>query len=77
MIRDEFEFYDANQAGIVDGHLDEFVVIKDCKVRGYYKIEEDALDSMVGEKPGTFMVHKCKKPEADIAHYFNNAVAFV
>jgi hypothetical protein len=72
MVRDEFEFYDANQAEIVTGHLDEFVVIKDRKVRGYYKTEEDALDSMIGEKLGTFMVHKCQKPGADIAHYYNN-----
>jgi hypothetical protein len=77
MVRHEFEFYDANQADIVAGHLDEFVVIKDCTVRGYYKTEDDAFDSMIGEEPGTFMVQCCQKPGTDIAHYYNNAIVFV
>jgi hypothetical protein len=77
MVRDEFEFYDANQAEIVAGHLDEFVVIKDRKVRGYYITEEEAFDSMIGEELGTFMVQRCQKPGTDIAHYYNNAVVFV
>jgi hypothetical protein len=77
MIRDEFEFYDVNQAEIVAGHLDEFVVIKDRTVRGYYKTEEEALDSMIGEELGAFMVQRCQEPGTDIAHYYNNEVAFV
>jgi non-ribosomal peptide synthetase component E (peptide arylation enzyme) len=77
MIHDEFEFYDANQAEIVNGHLGEFVVIKDLKVRGYYKTEEEALDSMLGEELGTFMVQRCQEPGTDIAHYYNNEVVFV
>jgi hypothetical protein len=77
MVREEFEFYDANQAEIVAGHLEDFVVIKDCKVRGYYKTEEEAFDSMIGEELGTFMVQRCQKPGTDIAHYYNTAVVFV
>jgi hypothetical protein len=77
MIQDEFEFYDVNQASIVKGHLDEFVVIKDRKIRGYYKTEDTALDSMVGEKLGTFMVQRCAEPGTDIAHYYNNSIVFV
>jgi hypothetical protein len=77
MVRDEFEFYDVNQAEIVTGHLDEFVVIKDRQIRGYYKTEDAAFDSMIGEELGTFMVQRCEKPGTDIAHYYNNAVVFV
>jgi hypothetical protein len=78
MIHDEFEFYDANQAEIVVGHLDEFVVIKNLKVRGYYKIEEEAFHSMsvLGEKLGTFMVKRCQKPGTGIIGYYNDAVVF-
>jgi hypothetical protein len=76
MIDDEFTFYEANQDKIVEGHLDEFVVIKNQKILGYYKAEEDAFDAMVGEKLGTFMVKKCQLPGTDIIEYFNNAVVF-
>jgi hypothetical protein len=76
MINDEFTFYDTNQDAIVKGHLDEFVVIKDQQVCGYYKTEDAAFDSMIGEELGTFMVKCCKEPGTDIIEYFNNAVAF-
>jgi hypothetical protein len=78
MIYDEFEFYDANQAEIVAGRLDEFVVIKDRKVRGYYKTEQEAFLSMsvLGEKLGTFMVKRCQKPGTDSIGYYNDAVVF-
>ncbi|MDR0731560.1 MAG: hypothetical protein LBF63_07820 [Treponema sp.] len=76
MIEDDFTFYEAHQNEIVKGHLNEFVVIKDQKVRGYYRAEEDAFDSMIGEKLGTFMVKKCQLPGTDVVNYFNNTVAF-
>jgi hypothetical protein len=72
----EFAFYEAHQSKIVRGHLGEFVVIKDRAVLGYYKVEEDAFDSMVGKKLGTFMVKKCCLPGTDIAGCFNNTIAF-
>jgi non-ribosomal peptide synthetase component E (peptide arylation enzyme) len=78
MVRDEFEFYDANQVEIVTGHLDEFVVIKDRTVRGYYKTEKEAFHSMSvpGEKLGTFMVKRCQKPGTDVIGYYNDTVVF-
>jgi hypothetical protein len=76
MIGEDFTFYEAHQNEIVKGHLNEFVVIKDQKVRGYYRAEEDAFDSMIGEKLGTFMVKKCQLPGTDVVNYFNNTVAF-
>jgi hypothetical protein len=76
MIHDEFEFYYTNQESIIEGHLDEFVVIKDRQVRGYYKTEEAALHSMIDEELGTFMLHRCQELEAETAHYYNDAVTF-
>ena len=76
MIGEEFAFYDAHQKEIVEGHLDEFVVIKNQRALGYYKTEDDAFNSMLGEKLGTFMVKKCQLPGTDVINYFNNAVAF-
>jgi hypothetical protein len=77
MIADEFTFYSTHQKEIVEGHLEEFVVIKDQKVLGYYEAEEDAFDSMLSEKLGTFMVKKCQLPGTDVINYYNNAVVFV
>jgi hypothetical protein len=76
MVHDEFTFYDANQERIIQNHIDEFVVIKDRHVCGYYKSEEDAFDSMIGNELGTFMVKRCQKPGTDVVKYFNNAVMF-
>ena len=76
MVNNEFAFYKANQDSIVQGHFNEFVVIKNQQIRGYYKSEEDAFDSMIKEELGTFMVKRCQKPGTDVLEYFNNAVAF-
>ena len=76
MVHDEFTFYEANQEKIIQGHIDEFVVIKDRQICGYYKQEEDAFDSMVGHDLGTFMVKRCQEPGTDVVKYFNNAVSF-
>jgi len=76
MIDDEFAYYDSNQEKIVNNHINEFVVIKDRHVCGYFKSEMDAFKSMVGNELGTFMVKRCQKPGTDVVEYFNNAVAF-
>ena len=76
MVHEEFAFYKANQGQIVQGHLDEFVVIKNKQIYGYYKSEDEAFDSMLDEELGTFMVKRCQKPGTDILEYFNNAATF-
>jgi hypothetical protein len=76
MIEDDFAFYEANQNEIIEGHLNEFAVIKNKEVLGYYKTEEDAFDSMLGEELETFIVKKCRPLGTDVAEYFNNAVVF-
>ena len=76
MINDDFLYYKTNQGKIVQGHLNEFVVIKNQQVCGYFKTEEDAFDSMITEELGTFMVKRCQKPGTDVIEYFNNAVVF-
>ena len=76
MIHDEFVFYKDNQDKIIQGHLEEFVVIKNKQVLGYFKSENDAFDSMINEELGTFMVKRCQEPGTDMIEYFNNAVSF-
>jgi hypothetical protein len=69
-------FYWAHQDEIVNGHINEYVVIKDRQVCGYYKTEEEAFESMATEKLETFIVQKCQLPGTDIENYYNNAVTF-
>jgi hypothetical protein len=76
MMQDDFDFYDANQDKIVDGHIDEFVIVKNTQVMGYYGDEMDAFASMRNEIPGTFMIKKCKPKGQDMLVYRTSKVAF-
>ena len=76
MLQESFDYYNAHQEEIVDGHLDQFVVVKDTQVLGYFDREEDAFASMKGQTLGTFMVKRCQLPGTDVVTYFNNQVRF-
>jgi hypothetical protein len=76
MLSVDFEYYTAHQPEIVDGHIGEFVVIKNALVLGYYKDEMAAFTSMKAEVPGTFMVKKCKPQGEDIETYYGSQVVF-
>jgi hypothetical protein len=76
MLITDFDYYIAHQAGIVEQHLGEYVVIKDAKVLGYFKEEMAAFSSMKEEIPGTFMVKKCKLKGEDIETYYTHEVVF-
>jgi len=76
MIKDDFDYYTANQNEIVMDHLGEFVVIKDSTVLGYYQEEAAAFEAMKGNELGTFIVKKCQTPGTDVVTYYNTQVAF-
>jgi hypothetical protein len=76
MIRDDFEYYTAHQDEIVNGHIDEFVVIKDSHVLGYYTYEAEAFEAMKTHELGTFIVKKCRQRGTDVVTYYNNRVSF-
>lgn len=76
MIQDDYQFYRSHQEEIVKDHLEEYVVIKDSSVLGYYKEESKAFKSMVGNELGTFIVKKCQLPGTDMVTYYNNLVSF-
>ena len=77
MINNDFEYYAANQEQIVRDHLDEYVVIKDSTVIGYFKEESKAFQSMKDNELGTFIVKKCQEPGTDVITYYNDSVAFI
>lgn len=76
MIKDDFNYYTAHQDEIVDGHIDEFVVIKDSQILGYYKQEAEAFEAMKNHELGTFIVKKCQLRGTDTVVYYNNRVSF-
>jgi hypothetical protein len=76
MIAEDFDYYDECQAEIVKGHIGEFVVVKDRRVVGYYKTEEDAFEAMKQYKLGTFMVKVCQEVGDDVAYFYNSLVEF-
>jgi hypothetical protein len=77
VIKDAFEYYTAHQDEIVDGHINEFVVVKDSNVLGYYMREADAFEAMKAHELGTFIVKKCRVRGTDMVTYYNNRVSFV
>ena len=76
MLKDDFEYYTANQAEIIKEHLGEYVVVKNSKVIGYFKEEAAAFKAMKDNELGTFLVKKCQEPGTDTVTYYNNRVAF-
>jgi hypothetical protein len=76
VIKDDFDYYTGHQDEIVAGHIDEFVVIKNSQVLGYYTREADAFESMKAHELGTFIVKKCQLRGTDMVTYYNNRVSF-
>lgn len=61
MLRDEFQFFIANQDALVRDYPGRVVVIKDGQVVGDYDDELDAcLDARRRFEPGTFLVQACE-----------------
>jgi hypothetical protein len=76
MMNEDFDFYTAHQDEIVNGHLNEYVVIQNARVAGYYKDQMDAFDAMKSHELGTFMVKQCKPKGTDIITFHNSRLQF-
>ena len=76
MIKDDFKYYIANQDEIIKDHINDYVVIKNAAVIGYFKEEMDAFRAMKDHELGTYIVKKCQNPGTDTITYYNNRVSF-
>ncbi|MGP1440687.1 MAG: hypothetical protein ACTTJ3_08120 [Treponema sp.] len=78
MIRDDFNYFKANRDSIISGHLNEYVVIKNCKVLGYFPTEDSAIDEMKRTKNelGSFILQKCVSAKDDKVVFYTRRVAF-
>jgi len=55
----------------VEKHPGEFVVIQDEKILGFYKTQEEALETTAGLPLGTFLVQQCIPEEDSIQKYYS------
>lgn len=70
-------FFKNNFKQITENHLNEFVVIYECSVQGYYESFDSAIKAMrdKGIELGNFIVQKCTKSIDDIfAVYYTTYV---
>lgn len=77
-IQSNFNYFKANRDAIIKDHLNQFVVIKDESVIGYYTSEQEALKIMAskGFPLGSFNIQKCITAEEGRALYYTRRVAF-
>lgn len=75
MLEKEYEYFLSIIESLLKEHLNEFVVIKDKKIIGFFKTEADALEAMVSHEIGTFLVQKCL-PEIEVIQKFHSRVIF-
>ncbi len=76
MLNKEYDFFKKNIKDFIENHLNEFVVIKNEKVIGFFNTEAEALLHMKNDEFGTFLVQQCSKNSLEPQEY-HSRVAFV
>lgn len=72
----DYQFFKKNLDSFLTGHSGELVVIKDCKVLGFYKTESDAMHETLKSHPlGTFILQSCL-PSNQLTQRFHSRIAF-
>jgi hypothetical protein len=78
VLKENFDFYVANQAQLAKKYRGRFLVIKGKKVIGAYETELDAVQETAKDhKVGTFLVQKCEPGEENYTQSFHSRVVFV
>lgn len=76
-LKDEFEYYLANQDELVKRYNGKVIVIKDKAVLGEYGSELEAVNATKGKHAlGTFIVQKCTPGASDTSMTFHSRVSF-
>jgi hypothetical protein len=73
-----YQWFNENRTGIINGHLEECVLIKDNAVIGYYPNTDAALAAAqkTGFSMGSFLIQDCITKDEDVMMYYNRAVCF-
>jgi hypothetical protein len=72
-VDDEGDWFDANRDAIIKGHHNEWVVIRDHQVWGYFPAMKagEAFMKAKGIEIGDFITHPCKTMEEELAQNFS------
>ena len=77
MLKQEFEYYLANQEEFVKQYKGKFLVIKDKKIVGVYNSEIEAYtDSVQKYELGTFLIQECQPGSENYTQTFRSRVVF-
>lgn len=76
-LRQEFDYYIANQKELVEKYRGRVIVIKGKQVVGVYRNEVEAVtESERKFELGTFLVQKCEPGEDNYTQTFHSRVSF-
>ena len=77
-IDDEFQWFDTNRETVIVHHENEYAVIRDHTVKGYFPGYPQAIAFMEQSrfKPGDFIVQPCRTKKQETAHYYTGTFAF-
>ena len=74
--RKDYEFFKSHLQEICEGHIGEYVAIKDESVIGYYISFDEAMDTAAKQfEMGTFIVQQCVKDISDNSVIFHSRVS--
>ncbi len=74
MLEIEYKYFISNIDQLIKEHLNEYVVIVNEKILGFYSSEEEALKNMAGHELGTFLVQQCIPADQNIQKYYSRVV---
>ena len=73
----EFDYYLQNQEELVNKYNGKHIVIKDCKVIGFYNSDIEAVEETAkNHELGTFLVQLCSPGNENYTQTYHSRVAF-
>jgi hypothetical protein len=75
MLKEEFQYYLANQSELVKAHNGKFIVLKNKAIIGVYNSHSEAYSETVkNEELGTFLIQHCLPGKEGYSQTFHSQV---
>lgn len=75
-MEDDFKWFEENRDSIIADHHNEYALIQNHKVVGYYKTDTNAITHMKPTPIGNFIVQPCLTAEEEVNFYYTGRFAF-
>ena len=75
-INEDYQWFKENRDLIIQGHEGSSVVIKNKHVIAYFDNDQDALNSMLNEQSGSYIIQKCIPQEDSDMFYYTGRYSF-